>query len=324
MMRLHTFTRRAFVVALTASLALPAALVAQDEPVKKDVPYVPTPQELVDKMVEKAQITEKDVVYDLGCGDGRMVVTAAKKHGARGIGVDIDPERIAEANENAKQAGVTDKVKFIKADLFTMDFQDADVLLMYLLPSVNVKLRPKILELKPGTRVVSHSFDMGDWEADDQIEVNGRTAYYWVVPAKVDGTWQATVKDGGKERQVTLDLQQKYQQVTGTAQIDGKRVEIKDAKLNGEQLTFALAAEGQSAKTYTCRVDGSNMQSVAGAGGNTGDAQAASFTARRQGGEPQQAGQRQGQQREQEQQDGQSRQREQGRQRERQPAGAGN
>ena len=287
--------RRAVVALLAAALVSPAA-VAQDneQPIKKDVPYVPTPQELVEKMIEVAKVTEKDTVYDLGCGDGRMVVTAAKKHGARGIGVDIDPERIREANANAKEAGVTDRVKFIQADLFTMDFKEADVLLMYLLPSVNVKLRPKILELKPGTRIVSHAFDMGDWEADDTIEVDGRTAYFWLVPAKVDGQWQATLKDGGQQKQATLNLKQEYQQVSGTAEIDGKKVEIKDAKLKGDQLTLALDGN----KTYTVRVDGANMQEVAKGQGANGDAQTASFTAKRQGGAQDQ---KQGQQQEQRQ-----------------------
>ena len=287
--------RRAVVALLAAALVSPAA-VAQDneQPIKKDVPYVPTPQELVEKMIEVAKVTEKDTVYDLGCGDGRMVVTAAKKHGARGIGVDIDPERIREANANAKEAGVTDRVKFIQADLFTMDFKEADVLLMYLLPSVNVKLRPKILELKPGTRIVSHAFDMGDWEADDTIEVDGRTAYFWLVPAKVDGQWQATLKEGGQQKQATLNLKQQYQQVTGTAEIDGKQVQIKDAKLKGDQLTLALDGN----KTYTVRVDGANMQEVAKGQGANGDAQTASFTAKRQGGAQDQ---KQGQQQEQRQ-----------------------
>jgi len=304
----HSY-RRAVVALLGAALLAPAALAQDNEqPIKKDVPYVPTPQELVDKMVEKANITEKDTVYDLGCGDGRMIITAAKKHGARGIGVDIDPQRIKEANANAKEAGVTDKVKFIQADLFTMDFKEADVLLMYLLPSVNVKLRPKILELKPGTRIVSHAFDMGDWDADDQIEVDGRTAYYWLVPAKVDGQWQATLKDGGQQKQATLNLKQQYQQVTGTAEIDGKKVEIKDAKLKGDQLTLALDGN----KTYTVRVDGANMQEVAKGEGANGDAQTASFTAKRQGGgQDRQQGQEKGQQ-------GQQQER-----RQRQPAGAG-
>ena len=153
-------------------LLLTPTLRADDTEVKKDVPYVPTPQEVVDKMLELAQIKNTDTVYDLGCGDGRMVITAAKKYGAKGIGVDIDPERIKESNDNAKTAGVTDKVKFIQKDLFTMDFADCDVLTMYLLPSVNMKLRPKILDLKPGTRIVSHDWDMGDWKPDKTIEVD--------------------------------------------------------------------------------------------------------------------------------------------------------
>ena len=296
--------------ALVAPTLLAPAAVAQEaqeqEPVKKDVPYVPTPQELVDKMLEMAKVSDKDVVYDLGCGDGRMVVTAAKKYGARGVGVDIDPQRIAESNDNAKKAGVTDKVKFIKGDLFQMDFSEATVLTLYLLPSVNEKLRPKILKLKPGTRVVSHAFSMGDWEPDDQAEVEGRTAYYWTVPANVDGTWIATVKDGGQDRKVALNLDQEYQKVTGTAEIDGKRAEIKDAKLQGDQLTFALATDGQGAKTYTCRIAGSQMEGRP-VGGNADDAQAASFVARREGGQQSQDGQSEQQQggRRQSQQQGQ-------------------
>ena len=292
--------------ALIAPGAAAPAAAAQEaqEPVKKDVPYVPTPQELVDRMLEMAKVTDKDVVYDLGCGDGRMVVTAAKKYGARGVGVDIDPERIAESNDNAKQAGVTDKVKFIKGDLFQMDFGDATVLTLYLLPSVNEKLRPKILKLKPGTRVVSHAFSMGDWEPDDQDTVEGRTAYFWTVPADVKGTWVATVKDGGQERKMSLNLDQQYQKVTGSAEVDGKKAEIKDAKLSGDTLTFALAADGQAARTYTCRIEGGQMQARAGGASNADDAQTASFTARREGGqssqdgraEQQQDGQRQGQQ----------------------------
>jgi ribosomal protein L11 methylase PrmA len=149
----------------------------------KDVPYVPTPQTVVDKMLEVAAVGKDDVVYDLGSGDGRIVITAAKKYGVRGVGVDIDPERIKEANANAVQAGVADRVKFIEQDLFKTDLTEASVVTLYLLPEVNLRLRPKLWrELKPGTRVVSHAFDMGDWKPDQTLEVEGRTIYYWVVP----------------------------------------------------------------------------------------------------------------------------------------------
>jgi len=147
-----------------------------------DVIYVPTPQPVVDAMLEMAKVTAADVVYDLGCGDGRIPITAVQKYGARGIGIDIDPARIAEANENAKAAGLTGKVTFLNQDLFTSDFSDATVVTLYLLPSLNQKLMPKLKALKPGTRIVSHAFDMGDaWPPDASREVAGKMIYFWVV-----------------------------------------------------------------------------------------------------------------------------------------------
>lgn len=149
-----------------------------------DVPYVPTQQAVVDAMLDLAGLKAGDVHYDLGCGDGRIVISAAKR-GAIATGIDLDPQRIKEANENAAKAGLTDKVTFIEGDLFDFDFSKADVLTLYLLPSVNLKLRPKILsELKPGTKVVSHAFDMGDWAPEKQIDVNGHTLFLWTVPAR--------------------------------------------------------------------------------------------------------------------------------------------
>ncbi len=160
----------------------------QASPVKRDVPYVPTPQNVVDEMLTLANVTKDDVVYDLGCGDGRLVITAVKKFGARrGFGVDIDPQRIEESNANAKAAGVTDRATFAVQDLFQTDFKDATVVTLYLLPEVNLRLRPKLLsDLKPGTRVVSHSFDMGDWKPEKTITVQpgGQRLYLWTIPAK--------------------------------------------------------------------------------------------------------------------------------------------
>lgn len=153
-------------------------------PVKKDVPYVPTDQKVVDAMLNLANVGKNDVLYDLGCGDGRIVVTAAKRYGITATGVDIDPERIQEANANAEKAGVSNKVTFVQQDLFKTDFSKATVVSLYLLPSVNLKLRPKILDLKPGTRVVSHAFDMGDWKPDQEITVGSSTIYLWTVPEK--------------------------------------------------------------------------------------------------------------------------------------------
>jgi SAM-dependent methyltransferase len=150
-----------------------------------DVIFVPTPNEVVDKMLELAQVTSKDTVYDLGCGDGRIVIAAAQKYGARGVGIDIDPQRIAEANANAKAAKLTDRVKFIEGDLFEADISQATVVTLYLLTRLNEKLKPKLLkELRPGTRVVSHAFDMGDWAPEQKVFVSSSTVYLWRIPPR--------------------------------------------------------------------------------------------------------------------------------------------
>lgn len=151
-----------------------------------DVPYVPTPQRVVDRMLEMANVTEDDVVYDLGSGDGRIVITAAKTYGARGVGIEIDPERIKEARKNAEEAGVSDLVEFRQGDLFKADISEATVVTLYLLPSVNLRLRPKLFEeLEPGTPVVSHDFDMDEWEPEQTVEMNGDTIYLWTIPEEV-------------------------------------------------------------------------------------------------------------------------------------------
>jgi SAM-dependent methyltransferase len=157
--------------------------------VKLDVPYVPTPDEVVARMLRMAKVGKDDVVYDLGCGDGRIVITAAQRYGARGVGYDLNPQRINESNANARAAGVTDRVRFVRGDLFQADMGGATVVTLYLLPEVNLKLRPKLLgELRPGTRVVSHNYDMGDWEPLEvaEVEVGGETHYIysWVIPEK--------------------------------------------------------------------------------------------------------------------------------------------
>ncbi|BAY24319.1 hypothetical protein NIES2100_41140 [Calothrix sp. NIES-2100] len=159
---------------------------AQPQERPGDVPYVPTPQSVVDAMLKVAKVGKNDVLYDLGSGDGRIVVTAAQKFGTQGVGVDINPERIEEANQNAQKAGVSDRVKFVQQDLFNTDLSKATVVTLYLLPDVNLKLRPKLFkELKPGTRIVSHAFDMGDWKPQQTLNVDGKTIYYWVVPENI-------------------------------------------------------------------------------------------------------------------------------------------
>jgi ubiquinone/menaquinone biosynthesis C-methylase UbiE len=184
--------QRLFLPFLAACLfvSLPAAAQQKKElpPRMPDVIYVPTPQEVVDEMLKIADVKKGDVLYDLGSGDGRIPVTAAKRYGIRAVGIDIDPARISEANENAKKNGVEKLVKFRMEDLFKANFKEATVVTLYLLPDLNEKLRPKLWrELKPGTRIVSHQFEMGDWKPEKTVQLNGRTIYFWTIPARKEG-----------------------------------------------------------------------------------------------------------------------------------------
>ena len=254
---------------LAAASALAAAATAS-------VPYVPTPQNVVDRMLEIANVGPRDYLIDLGSGDGRIVVTAAKKHGARGFGVDLNPTRISEANENARQAGVTDKVSFYQRDLFETDLAQASVITMYLLPRVNLDLRPKLLELKPGTRIVSHDFSMGDWkpEAHEELDAKdkyggsgGRSdIYFWIVPAKVAGTWQAQLQLRGKPVAYQIALDQMFQNASGSVRVNGRSVPVQDAKLRGDQLTVSFTADvdGAPAKhIFTGTVAGDSITGTA-------------------------------------------------------------
>ncbi len=208
-----------------------------------DVPYVPTRQEVVDKMLELANVGPYDYLIDLGSGDGRIPITAAGRFGTRGLGVDINPLRIAEANSNAKEQGVADKVEFRKADLFKTDFSKATVLTMYLLPTINLKLRPIILDtLKPGTRVVSNTFDMDDWLPDRTAQVDSAPVYFWLVPARVQGTWQMS-DTTAPEKKITVRIEQQFQNGIGDANIDGKAVPLRSVKLAGEMIRFEIAAK---------------------------------------------------------------------------------
>ena len=224
----------------------------------KDVIWVPTPQALVDRMLDIAKVTPKDYVIDLGSGDGRTVITAAKR-GAKALGIEYNPDMVELSKRNAAKEGVSDKASFAKADLFETDFSEATVITMFLLPDINIRLRPKILDLKPGTRIVSNSFTMGDWTADGTVNVkNGCasycTAYLWIVPAKVEGTWQ--LGDG------ELTLKQTYQMVSGSLRRAGKTVKIANGKINGDQILFN--AEGS---VYTGRVGGNGMEGTISSGG---------------------------------------------------------
>lgn len=171
---------------VTRNLAASPASEIQTAQREPDVIYVPTPQGVVDEMLKIANVSKNDILYDLGSGDGRIPITAAQKYGTRGIGVDIDPDRVAEAKNNAIKAAVTDRVQFIQQDLFETDLSKATVVTLYLLQSLNIKLRPKLFkELKPGTRIVSHAFNMGNWKPERVVRKDGRTIYYWVIPEQI-------------------------------------------------------------------------------------------------------------------------------------------
>ena len=213
------------------------------------VPYFPTPQALVDRMLELAEVKSTDFLIDLGCGDGRIPVTAAQRHGARSLGVDFDAQRIVEAEENARRAAVTGKVTFRKKDLFDTDISKASVLTLYLSLRINIKLRPRVLErMKPGSRVLSHDFNMGDWLPDRTERVEGRVLYLWIVPAKVGGTWQLTYDGPDGPASFALTLEQQFQELEGRAMIDGKAAPVRDALVTGERVGFALdTGKGQLA-----------------------------------------------------------------------------
>jgi SAM-dependent methyltransferase len=179
-------TRRCWPLFLALNVALALAQEQHGKALREpDVIFVPTPEDVVEQMIKLANVHKGDVVYDLGCGDGRTVIAAAKLPGVRGVGIDISPERIKESIENARQAGVMDRVTFREEDLFEADIKDATVVMLYLLPRLNLKLRPKLWrELKPGTRIVSHDFDMDDWKPEQELHLEGHTIYFWTIPAK--------------------------------------------------------------------------------------------------------------------------------------------
>jgi len=271
--RTHTIT-----AALLTCVIIPATVGGQPTRTP-DVHFVPTPMDVVEAMLAVAHVSKQDRLYDLGSGDGRIVITAAKRFGTRGVGIDIDPPRIAESKRNADTAGVTGLVEFRQADLFETDLRQATVVTLYLLPTLNVKLRPKLFaELRPGSRVVSHAFHMGDWEADTTFNVNGRSVFYWVMPSKVDGDWSLRVGDGGSERTYALRLSQNYQRLTGTATAGGHTLSVDSARVVGDSVIFTLAdtTGGATARHQRMRFAGRlNGSALAGSvsGGNRGAAQ---------------------------------------------------
>lgn len=242
-----TLMKKAILVILCTCLLISLKPLAQEpfyqDAFRWDVPYVPTPQEVVDEMLSMADIGPDDVLYDLGCGDGRIVVTAAQRFGIEGIGVDIDPVRITECHVNAVNAGVEDQVTFINEDLFKVDFSKASVLTLYLLNSVNLRLRPTLFELlKPGTRVVSHDFSMSDWEADEKtdlfVEHKYHYIYFWIIPANLSGLWTLSLPQELASSPIILEIEQEFQKMEGHFNIKDVHIPIEEAKIVGDKVTF--------------------------------------------------------------------------------------
>jgi SAM-dependent methyltransferase len=265
-LKIGSFSADSLTVAQTPEAASPAK--PKKEP---DIHYVPTPQELVEVMLDMARVGKDDIVYDLGAGDGRLVITAAKKYGANGVGIDIDPQRIGEARENSKKAGVEDNVRFLEQDLFESDFHDATVVTLYLLNELNLRLRPRIFaQVKPGTRVVSHAFMMGEWEPDEQktIEINGQSydAYYWVVPANISGRWKVTSDNSGDVPR-TVTVEQKFQNITVRSGNSGEV--LGEGKVNGATFTLTMNKDANDeSKLFHGKLDDNTIEAV-----NTGGEQ---------------------------------------------------
>jgi len=240
----RTLIRFVLAASMLASSPLPAQdrsgpdYVPQVGQQGKDVIWVPTPQSLVERILDMAHVTARDYVVDLGSGDGRTVIAAAKR-GARALGIEYNPDMVALAKRNAEEAGVSGNARFVQGDIFKTDFSNADVLTLYLLPSLNVKLRPTILKMRPGTRVVSHAFKMDEWLPDETAVVENRTAYLWIVPSSVEGTWRLNTWKG-KAGDDELILRQRFQFAEGLVRINGKTGQVRDFRINGSQVSFTV------------------------------------------------------------------------------------
>jgi hypothetical protein len=251
-----------FVAVLLFVFALPAC--AQYNPqvgqAGKDVIWVPTPDDVVERMLVMAQVTPNDYVWDLGAGDGKIAIMAAKKFGARAVGIEYNADMVKHANANAQNAGVAGngpgKAVIRHGDIFATDFSQASVVTLYLLPALNMKLRPQLLSMRPGTRVVSHSFSMEDWEADEISTLDGRRAYFWLVPANVMGAWNL---DAGAHKH-ELTLEQTFQKVSGTVTLGPVQAGLRDARLRGANISFAYLDSSGVRRDFTGRVTGGRME----------------------------------------------------------------
>jgi hypothetical protein len=251
-----------FAAALLFAFTLPAA--AQFQPqvgqAGKDVIWVPTPDDVVERMLTMAQVTPNDFVWDLGAGDGKIAIMAARKFGARAVGVEYNPDMVKHANDNAAKAGVAGdgpgKAVIRHGDIFQTDFSRASVITLYLLPALNMKLRPQLLSMRPGTRVVSHSFSMEDWEADEITTIDGRRAYFWLVPANVMGSWSL---DAGAQK-LDVAFEQTFQKVHGTVALGALHAGLREARLRGANISFAYVDANGVRRDFSGRVTGGRME----------------------------------------------------------------
>ena len=222
----------------------------------KDVIWIPTPEVLIDKMLTAAKVTDKDKLFDLGAGDGIIAITAARKYGAQSVGIEFNPDMAQFARRKVAEAGMNDKVKIITGDIFQEDFSSATVVTLYLMPHLNMKLRPTLLKMKPGTRVVSHAFTMGDWEPDETMSSNYAQGYFWVVPAQIEGSWVMNGLDGGPIR---VNLSQSFQNIGGTLTRGGQTFAMLGAKLRGDEVKFQFITPDRKVHAFSGRVEGGRL-----------------------------------------------------------------
>ena len=222
----------------------------------KDVIWIPTPEGLIDKMLTAAKVTDKDKLFDLGAGDGIIAITAARKYGAQSVGIEFNPDMAQFARRKVAEAGMNDKVRIITGDIFQEDFSSATVVTLYLMPHLNMKLRPTLLKMKPGTRVVSHAFTMGDWEPDETMSFNHTQGYFWVVPAQIDGSWVMNGFDGGPIR---VNLSQSFQNIGGTLTRGGQSFAMLGAKLRGDEVKFQFITPDRKVHAFSGRVEGGRL-----------------------------------------------------------------
>ena len=222
----------------------------------KDVIWIPTPEGLIDKMLTTAKVTDKDKLFDLGAGDGIIAITAARKYGAQSVGIEFNPDMAQFARRKVAEAGMTDKVRIITGDIFQEDFSSATVVTLYLMPHLNMKLRPTLLKMKPGTRVVSHAFTMGDWEPDETMSSNYAQGYFWVVPAQIEGSWVMNGLDGGPIR---VNMSQSFQNIGGTLTRGGQTFAMLGAKLRGDEVKFQFITPDRKVHAFSGRVEGGRL-----------------------------------------------------------------